>query len=140
MGIRSNRLVWLSAASLLALAGCEGGLSNVKLPGLPTAAELQSAERAAENHRREFRESKAEKSIRWLLANRVKQGMTFSDVNLQLGESGELVDNDAHLKRGVVGLRLTDETRRWGPDENGRQYFLFFRNERLVMHKPDDYR
>ena len=136
-----TRLCVLTA--LLFALGCEGGpagLNRVKLPGIPSADELEAAGRKAARKRREFRETKSPESIRWLLANRVKQGMSLSDVNNALGEDGELVENDASMKKRNLGFLLTDETRRWGPDVDGVNYILFFRKDRLVNHDPSSYR
>lgn len=119
---------------LFASLGCESGLRNFKLPGIPTAGELRAKEQEADRHRAEFRKSGSRKSIRWLLANVVQQGMTLSDVEEQIGDQAKLVDNDAHLKEGNRSLRLTDQTYKWG------EYYLFFRNERLVNHNPAEYR
>lgn len=126
-------------AGVAVAAGCEGGLNNVKLPGIPTAAELRAVEEKADAYRLEFRTKKSPTAIRWLLANRVEQGMSLTEVNQQLGEDGELVDNDAGFKERNIAFQITDETYRWGPDADGHPYILFFRKDRLVNFDPKEY-
>lgn len=131
---RSTICQILMLLAVFATFGCESGLKNFKLPGIPTAGELRAKEREAARHREEFRQSRSRKSIRWLLANMVRQGMSLSDVEEQIGEQGELVDNAAYMKERNHTVRLTDQTVKWG------EYVLFFRDDRLVNHNPAEYR
>jgi len=135
-----NVIVCLALCAGLALCtGCESGLKNVKLPGIPTAEELEAETDKAEQERQRYRTEHDPQAIRWLLANRVRQGMTLEQVNRILGEDGQRLYNDAHLKNRTTGTRLTDVTYQWGPDSDGQVYVLFFRNDRLLNFNPGDY-
>ena len=54
-----------------------------------------------------------------------------------IGEPGERVFDDTALKRGSPLLHQSDTIYRWGPDRNGRSYYLAFRDGKLV-HFPAD--
>ncbi|MFQ5732397.1 MAG: hypothetical protein ACE5KM_10655 [Planctomycetaceae bacterium] len=119
------------------LTGCGGGLQKMKLPGIPNAEQLQAAEREEHRQSEKYQTSGDRKAFRWLLANRVRQGMTLDEVNRILGRDGKRVYEDARYKALTEGVRRSDETYQWRGAE--KSFILFFRNERLVNHKPSQY-
>jgi len=122
------------------LSGCEGGLHQaMRLPGIPSAADLREQTRTAAEHRRRFKETGDPKSIRWLLAHRVQEGMSVEEVDRVLGVDGKRRYEDASFKAHNRGVRATDATYEWGPDSKGSPYLLFFRNDRLINHRPERY-
>lgn len=93
-----------------------------------------------DEHRTRFLSDGDPASLRWLFANQLSTGMTLDQVNEILGKPGERVHGDTYIKAKVSGVLRTDETYRWGPDNEAQVYYLFFRNEKLTAFDPDDYR
>ena len=119
------------------LCGCEGGLHQMlTIPGFPSASQLQAQSLEEDKMRREFQETRNPAAIRWLLANRVKQGMSVGEVNGVLGCDGKRRYEDAQFKSRNIGVLASDETYAWGPDHDGSPYMLFFRNDHLVNYDP----
>jgi hypothetical protein len=78
--------------------------------------------------------------MRWLLAHRVKGGMSYAAVCHVLGEDGERETKDRWLKTGGVNIRIDDEVYAFGPDSEGRNLYLFFRDDRLINFDPDEFK
>ncbi|RMG41361.1 MAG: hypothetical protein D6725_01465 [Planctomycetota bacterium] len=117
--------------ALIASAGCAGPL---RLSPFATASP-QMAESA--ELRRRFVVERSPEAIRTLLREHVERGMTLEEVQAVLGEPGERVYDDAAIKRGSPLIHQADVIYRWGPDRNGRSYYLAFREGKLV-HFPAD--
>jgi hypothetical protein len=60
------------------------------------------------------------------------------EISVVLGEDGIRVHDDTWLKRGN-GYREDDTVYRWGPDKNGRDIYLVFRNARLINFEPSEF-
>ena len=71
----------------LALPGCESPSWTHTL-NESFAAAKDSGPKTEEEHRRDYIANHSRKSLRWLLAHRVKQGMSYDDVRHVLGEDG----------------------------------------------------
>jgi len=134
----SGRCGWLVGAVLVA-AGCQAGYRDFKLPGIPSPEELQAESRTADKQRERYRRTQDAAAFRWLLAKRIRTGMTLAEVNRELGQDGNRRYGDARFKARNVGVQATDETWEWGPDKDGTTYMLFFRNDRLVNFEPSQY-
>ncbi len=96
--------------------------------------------KAADKRRERYLEHRDAKALRWLLANGVYAGMSVAEVNRELGEDGEREFNDLRFKNDGSKLRADDIVYRWGPDSEGNNYYLGFRNDRLVNFNPDEFR
>ncbi len=119
--------------TLLALGGCSS-LESLSFDGFGAARE--GGERAAEEHRKAYQETRASADIQWLLANRVDAGMDLADVNRIIGNAGERVYDDRQFVTSSVGYRSGDTFYKWGPDNSGKSYFLGFRDRKLVNFDP----
>ena len=114
--------------------------------GCPSDGELlqrgpsTSALAETEEQRSRYLAERTQASARWLLANRVKQGMSPGDVAEVFGEAGERVYEDEWLKTGDGNYQIGDETYKWGPDDHGTSYFLMFRGGKLVNFDGGEYR
>lgn len=122
------RLAGVLAVSSV-LAGCAG-----VTPALTSTSPVRRAEEAAALRRR-FVVERSPEAIRTLLRQHLERGMTLDEVRGVLGEPGERVFDDAELKRGSPLIHQSDVIYRWGPDRNGRAYYLAFRDGKLV-HFP----
>ena len=127
--------IGLLAAGAIVLSGC--GNPPIFHFGGPSAEEVAAQ---VDEHRTRFQSEGNADSLRWLFANQLTTGMPLKEVNDVLGKTGERVFGDTHIKAKVNGVLRTDETYRWGPDEKGQVYYLFFRNEKLTAFDPEDYR
>lgn len=143
----SSRLpAFSSILMLLALAamqaGCSsiggddstGGLSQFAFP-LPNGKQRMAEE--VEN-RKKFVEDRDPEAMRWLLVNRIRQGMTLADVNRVLGVVGEREFTDKWIKSNRP-FRAGDNVYRWGPDNNGRSVYLVFREDQLVNYDSSEF-
>ncbi|WP_166827025.1 hypothetical protein [Thalassoroseus pseudoceratinae] len=122
-----------------------GGLATLCGCGNPPIfdfgkANAEAAAAELDKHRTQFRSEGDSDSLRWLFANQLATGMSLDQVSEILGKPGEQVHGDTYIKAKVSGVRRTDETYRWGPDNKGQVYYLFFRDEKLTAFNPDDYR
>ncbi len=124
------------AGCLLAvlMTGCEAPDTRVSLDG--PAPREQNEER----HRERFLRDGSPASIRWLLANRVRQGMSPDEVAGILGAPGQPVHDDQWLKSEGSLYQVGDDTLRWGPDSAGQSYFLMFRSGKLVNFDHREFR
>ena len=120
--MRRVMFLWL----LLLAAGC--GSDGELLQRGPAAGALGELD----EQRSRYLAERSQASARWLLAHRVKQGMSPRDVAGVFGEAGERVYEDEWLKTGGGNYQLGDETYKWGPDDHGTSYFLMFRGGKLV--------
>lgn len=135
---------WMLRAGLFAalaviaqLGGCVN-LREIKLPGIPTASELNAQFELEEKYRRDYQVERSPEAIRWLKAHRVKPGMNLQQVNEVFGEDGKRVYEDARYK-SKSHYRSGDETYKWGPDSEGNSHLLVFRNGRLVNYDPQEF-
>jgi hypothetical protein len=100
---------------------------------------VANVEAETESYRGRFQQERAQDAARWLLANRVRQGMSPGDVADIFGEQGERVYEDEWLKSGGGQFQVGDETWKWGPDDHGTSYYLMFRSGRLTNFNPDQF-
>lgn len=119
------------------LAGC-ANLKEIRLPGIPTAAELNAENELEETYRHEYQVNRSPEAIRWLKARRIKSGMNVGQINTVFGEDGKREYEDTRFKTGGDYL-ASDETYRWGPDAAGNSHPLVFRSGRLVNFDPREY-
>lgn len=94
----------------------------------------------AERHRIAFRDKGDPDSVRWLLAHEVSNGMPRNDVETALGTPGEPVYDAEWKNSGGTRFQVTDTVFKWGPDAEGRAYYLVFREDLLVNFDRRDYR
>lgn len=91
------------------------------------------------SYRKEYQTTRSRKAMKWLLTNRVAQGMTQKNVSEIMGQEGERIRNDNHLKQGSSAYRRGDKTYRYGPDAEGRSIYLMFRGNKLVNYDADEF-
>lgn len=94
----------------------------------------------AEERRDAFRSDGDPDAIRWLLANEVSNGMPLTDVETTLGLAGEPVHDASWKSSGGTRFQVTDTVYKWGPDAEGRAYYLVFRDDLLVNYDRREYR
>ncbi len=136
---RTNYRGGLAGAFIAAwfFAGCVN-LDEIKLPGIPTAAELNAEYELEEKYRREYQVERSPDAILWLKTHRIKPGMNLQQVNTIFGEDGTRVYEDARYKVRAHYL-AGDETYKWGPDSDGNGHLLVFRAGRLVNFDPKEF-
>ncbi len=122
----------------LALMGCESPSWTHTLNESFAAAKTNGP-RTEEEYRRDYTENHSRKSLRWLLAHRVKPGMSYDDVRRVLGEDGTHEERDRWLKTKGINVRIDDDVYSFGPDNEGRSLYLFFREDRLINFDPADF-
>ncbi len=86
----------------------------------------------AEKQREEFLIERTEESIKWLLSNLAKNGMSKGDIDRIIGEQGERVFDDTDILSGDGLYRSDDLVYSWGPDKQGHSYMLVFRDNKLI--------
>ena len=92
-----------------------------------------------EKHRKLYQTERSRDSLRWLLAHRVRQGMTHADIARVLGEDGVYEENARWLKSNSTIYREDDELFRFGPDDRGQSIYLPFREGKLVHFDPKQF-
>jgi hypothetical protein len=97
-----------------------------------------SAKKTADSERRRYQEDRDPKALKWLLVHCVHRQMAVKDINGVLGEDATRVHDDTWVKKGN-GFREDDTVYRWGPDKNGREIYLVFREGKLINFDPKDY-
>ena len=135
----TSLLFGLLAATLLLVVGCQT-LHNAGLPGLESFLKRDTQQLAFEQSKRDqFVLERDHKALFWLLANRIENGMNLADVEMAMGEPGELETGMGHLKTGGL-YQTTDLAYKWGPDLSGYTAILFFRDGKIVNFNPKEYR
>ena len=131
----------LAAGSAGLLAGCHGNeLSRLhQLVFYGPIDESPAQRKLEEDNRRLYQTKRSRKAMRWLLQNRIQQGMSREDVNHVLGEEGQLEDNSRWLKEGSTLYRVDDELYGYGPDEQGSTIYLAFRDDKLIHFEPGQF-
>jgi hypothetical protein len=124
------------AASCL-LAGCES-LGQQQARFASKSTDNDSSSRTLKSERQRYQVDRDPVAARWLLTHCVHTSMTVAEVNGVFGEDGTRVYNDARIKKGT-DYREDDVIYRWGPDKNGRNIYLVFRNGRVYNFDPKDY-
>ncbi len=115
------------------LTGCE------TTTGVKLADWSGSALQTEKEHRTRFRDEGDSDSFRWLIVNRLRQGMQLGEVNQALGQDGELEpDGSRFMAKDGLSLR-DDKVYRWGPDNKGTSIYLVFRDNRLTRFDPKDF-
>jgi hypothetical protein len=127
----------LSWLFVLFSAGCLIGCET--LPNWRQPADSKSPAEIEEEHRAKYQETRDPAALRWLLAQRLENGMSLEDVGRVLGEDGEREFNDQRFKEKEGRYRVDDEMYRFGPDAQGQVYYLGFRDNRLVNFNGRDY-
>lgn len=127
----------LCLAACCALAGCESlGQQPAHVAAKPV--DNDSPSRTIKSERQRYLVDRDPAAAHWLLTHGVHTSMTLAEVNGVFGEDGTRVYNDARIKKGT-DYREDDVIYRWGPDKNGRNIYLVFRNGRIYNFDPKDY-
>ena len=128
----------LVAAAALSGIGCEQ-LHNAGVPGLEhyVKPDPVNAEKS-QSARDKYMVHRDHKSLYWLMANRISNGMELHEVNEVLGEEGEQTNEFSTLKSDGL-YQATDTVYKWGPDDQGYTAVLFFRDRRVVNFNPKNY-
>ncbi|MCG6155523.1 hypothetical protein [Rubinisphaera margarita] len=131
----SSRSSLLRGLPILLLAGWLIGL-----PGctslVDTLFPVDSSRFAEEERRREeYLATHESEHIRWLLNNRVQNGMSKGDIDRIVGEDGDRVFNDQGVLTSESVYRTDDLVYSWGPDSSGTVYMLVFRDNRLINYE-----
>lgn len=90
--------------------------------------------------RESYQTEKDPAAIQWLLAHRIRTGMSVSDVSHIIGEDGQREYESNQILKNDGNYQQTDKVYRWGPDRMGRTYMLVFREDKLVnfdAHQKD---
>jgi hypothetical protein len=125
----------IALVALLGATGCQSMLTmTAELFALPPDPEKLAE--LEEQHRKQYQTERSRDSLRWLLANRIHQGMSHADVARVLGEDGAHEENARWIKQNSTVYREDDELFRFGPDDNGRSIYLPFRNGKLTNYDP----
>ena len=140
MSIRALFTGWGCVALLASLSGigCEA-LTDSATSGRSLFSVRRDDTRDEIKYRERFRTDRDPEAMRWLLANRVRSGMTAADINGLLGDTGEREFNDRWLKTNGGLYRSGDVVYRWGPDNEGHSVYLVFREDRLVNFDPKEF-
>ncbi len=109
------------------LMGCSMMTSLLKL-----TQQKETLFAEAEKQREEFLIERTEESIKWLLSNLAKNGMSKGDIDRIIGEQGERVFDDTNILSGDGLYRADDLVYSWGPDKQGHSYMLVFRDNKLI--------
>ncbi len=131
-----TRAFAVATVALVFCSGCEAMRESVDwlvFPGSSNDTELVN------QHRDQFQIKRSPESLRWLLANKVRSGMTRGDVNELLGEKGQREFNANWILGKGTTYRQTDEVYRWGPDANGQSIYLVFRDDHLTSFDPTEF-
>lgn len=91
-----------------------------------------------DSERRRYQVDRDPAAMRWLLAHCVHRQMAVKDINNVLGEDAVRVRDDTWVKKGN-GYREDDTVYRWGPDKNGRDVYLVFREGKLINFDPKEF-
>ncbi len=89
--------------------------------------------------RKDYQTNRSRDALHWLLVNSIEQGMSQKTVNEVLGQEGEHIRADNHLKQGSSSYRRGDKTYRYGPDSAGRSIYLMFRSDKLVNYDAAEF-
>ncbi len=119
------------------LVGCET-LHHAGVPGLEQYVKDEAAIEAPKQRER-FQLDRDPAAFSWLLAHRIQNGMSVSEVGEALGDSGEEFSSSQALKGNAKEYQTTDVGYRWGPDAQGRSVILFFRENHLVNFNPREF-
>jgi hypothetical protein len=130
-------LAGLLCALGAAFFGCES-VGKTSSQAFASASGDDGAKRTVESERRRYQADRDPASLRWLLAHCVHRQMSVKDISNVLGEDGVRVHDDTWLKRGTA-YREDDTVFRWGPDKNGRDIYLVFREGRLINFDPKEF-
>lgn len=140
-GPRTQRVrSWIgkSIAFLALCAGCESP-DGARFQSLIPVFHADKLAQQEEEFRKDYQKRRSKKAMRWLLANRVKSGMSHEDVGHILGEDGVREVNDKWIKANVGVYRVDDVSYRFGPDAEGHSVYMVFRDDRLIHFNPDDF-
>ncbi len=132
--------VWFGLLAI-GLCGCESvgkGSSQILTKTASEPAAPAPSKRTLDSERTRYQTDRASSAARWLLAHCVKPHMRVKEINEVFGEDGVRVRDDTWLKRGN-GYRQDDVVYRWGPDNHGRNIYLFFRDGRLINFDPKEF-
>jgi hypothetical protein len=131
----------VAIAGLLAAITAAGGCQSVAESSSRKWAKMGDQDapvRTLQSERGRYQADRDPAAMRWLLAHQIQSHMTVADINNVFGEDGTRVYDDAWLKKGN-GYRTDDVVFRWGPDKNGRNIYLVFREKRLINFDPKEY-
>lgn len=120
------------------VAGCES-MADWEQAGTHAAAGRIEAAKEAESYRKRYQSNHDGESLRWLLAQELRNGLTLDEVNQAIGEVGEREPNSQQFKVKGARLRIDDELYKYGPDNNGKTYYLAFRDGALIQYDRRQY-
>lgn len=133
---RSARALFVMIA-LVTISGCGSfEIAPIRQMLSPTPDTTQAEE--IENRER-FQRTQDPEALRWLIANRLENGMTRAEVEGVIGQPGRFEPNDRLLKTNNNAYRSSDKMYAFGPDSKSRTYFLVFRDNRLVGFDPKEF-
>lgn len=124
-------------AAATAFWGCES-LGKTNPDAITKTSADSGPKKTPDSQRRLYQSDRDPVALRWLLSHCVHRQMTVKEISVVLGEDGTRVHDDTWLKRGN-GYREDDTVYRWGPDKNGRDIYLVFRNARLINFDPSEF-
>jgi hypothetical protein len=131
----------MTAGLLLAAGGLFWGCETVgkgSSQAFAKSASDDGPKRTPESERRRYQADRDPTALKWLLAHCIHRSMMVKEINNVLGEDGVRVRDDTWLKRGN-GYREEDTVWRWGPDRNGRDIYLVFRDGHLINFDPAEF-
>lgn len=129
---------WTALSLSILAAGC-GGPGRLDLPGTISGADRQAQFHSEAEHRRRFQDDGDPAAIRWLKAHRLRPGMSIDEVNDVFGRDGVHVVADRRFKDGGSLYHRDDVVYRWGPDADGVNHYLVFREGKLVNYEPEEF-
>jgi hypothetical protein len=126
----------LCAAATLFVGCTATGMTTPQ--ALAKASPEDSAKKTPDSQRRLYQVERDPAALRWLLAHCVHRQMSVKEINDAIGEDSARVHDDTWVKRGN-GYREDDTVYRWGPDKNGRNVYLVFREGKLINFDPKEF-
>nr|ADY57687.1 hypothetical protein Plabr_0057 [Rubinisphaera brasiliensis DSM 5305] len=128
VGRASFRFTLLTGLVLLGVAGCTQMAAVLNPPMLNSSTYEEEVKK-----REDYLANHSPDALRWLVVNRLKNGMSRADVNTVIGEDGERVFDDSDILASEgAHYRSDDMVYRWGPDSDGNVYLFVFRDDHLV--------
>ena len=94
----------------------------------------------SQQHRERYQQNRDPQAMRWLLGQRIQAGMSLVEVNQVLGEQGKRRYDDRRLKTHGGNYLTSDVFYQWGPDSDGKNVILGFRDGKLTNFEPRELR
>ena len=123
---------------VVAVVGCQA-MGEMGVPGMSSYVPRSKAIAQQEKYRTAYQTDRDPQARKWLMANRLQNGMSVSEVNSVFGEDGVRQYDDTRFKTKGGNYRSSDKAYKWGPASDGSSTILFFRDDHLVNFDPVEF-